>query len=485
MERGEYRLAGQPGAGGTGADGGPVARLPRRHLLIALGDTRLEEALLGPLEELEEFTSEVFMHAHDVRARLDRLADEPDVAAFDAVLLSGDLPGFQGDLLATLARHDLTARTVLLAWAPEARAERELSQEVGAVLAPDASIAAVRYALLAVSRRGRGRPQPPAAGEEAAPPAAESDTGHPFSTLAIVSGAGSPGRSTLAVGLAAALGARAPTILVDGDLAGPSAAALVGVDPRRNIFQVAYMQPETPQEWDAELARNVQRLDPRSPFGWVLCGMITRRMSAGVAPDFYARLLAELRARYRHVVIDLGADLTGTDATLHRVALDEADQVILVAGPDPEGLSRAQVALFELEGPRLRVPPERITVVVNRHDRRRHHRRAEIEYALGLPLAALIPNDYAGVERARGWQRPVVVYRGSRAGRAIMQLARRVAGGRIRLAPEPRQSLSARFRVRFRREPKSPTPATDGHEPQRGGRRAPLAMTPEGREQAS
>ena len=50
MERGEYRLAGQAGAGGTGADGDPVARLPPRHLLIALGDTRLEEALLGPLE---------------------------------------------------------------------------------------------------------------------------------------------------------------------------------------------------------------------------------------------------------------------------------------------------------------------------------------------------------------------------------------------------------------------------------------------------
>jgi hypothetical protein len=82
------------------------------------------------------------------------------------------------------------------------------------------------------------------------------------------------------------------------------------------------------------------------------------------------------------------------------------------------------------------VVSERVRLVINRYDRRFHNGRAEIEWALGVPAAALIPQDQTGVQRAIAAQRPVVLDAGSRAGRALLELAERLHAGRLTLAPE-------------------------------------------------
>lgn len=278
----------------------------------------------------------------------------------------------------------------------------------------------------------------------ALPGAPDPPANAPFAIIAVASGAGSPGRSTVALGLAAALGAVAPTALVDADLAGPSLAALLDADPRHNLFQVAYGQPETPAEWDAELARALQPLGPRSPHGQLLCGLPTAAMRAGVAPAFFGRTIAALGARFRHVVLDLGADLLGTDAALHRIGIGLAGQVLLVTTPDLADLLRARAALGALEG-QLGIPPERVALIVNRHDRRRHQGRRVIEWALDRPLAALLPHDHAGAMRAKAARRSLVLDRRSRAGRALLDLAGRIHGGTIDPPREPRRRWTAWF----------------------------------------
>jgi Mrp family chromosome partitioning ATPase len=53
--------------------------------------------------------------------------------------------------------------------------------------------------------------------------------------FAVASGHGAPGRSLVAVNLAATLGAVASMVLVDADLGGSSITAYLDADPTRNV----------------------------------------------------------------------------------------------------------------------------------------------------------------------------------------------------------------------------------------------------------
>lgn len=403
----------------------------RPRLAVALGDTRRELLLLPMLEDWGEFETEVCVHAAELMARV--RAD-----GFDAVLVSSDLPGFTPEHAAELARAHSGSRTTLLVPVPAREAWSEARLPI--VLALEASPDDIRMALAASGesvRSGRSsliHPSLSQAEVRAAPAADVTDS--PFAVLAIASGAGSPGRSTVALGLAVALGAVTSTVLVDADLAGPSIAALLDANPRRNIFQVAYGQPVTSEEWDEGLTRSLQPLGPCSPHGRVLCGLPTAAMRAGVSSAFFADLIGTLRARFRHVILDLGADFLGSDVAPYRVALRQAGQVLLVTTPEVIDLLRARVAFAGLET-QLGLDPRRVALIVNRHDRRYHRSGGEIEWALGRPLAALIPYDHVGTARAREARRPVVLDRRSRAGRALLNLAGRIHGGTVTLPQEP------------------------------------------------
>lgn len=406
----------------------------RQRLAVALGNAQRELVVLAALDECGEYDMEVCVHAADLLVRV--RADELDI-----LLVAGELPGLGPMQALDLARSRPGARLVLLADDPAPLAAAGATFPV--VLPLASSSADIRVALAALERetRPRGRRAPVA--EPAPAPLqfsgpADTPPDNPFGIIAVASGAGSPGRSTVALSLAAALGAVAPTALVDADLAGPSLAALIDAEPRRNLFQVAYGQPESPQEWDVELARALQPLGPRSPHGRLLCGLPSAAMRAGVTPVFFGRAIGALMMRFRHVILDLGADLLGTDTALHRVGLGLAGQVLLVTTPDLADLLRARAALVALEG-QLGIPPERIALIVNRYDRRQHQGRRAIEWALGRPLAALLPHDHAGAMRAKAARRPLVLDRRSSAGRALLELAGRIHGGAIAPPPEPRR----------------------------------------------
>jgi MinD-like ATPase involved in chromosome partitioning or flagellar assembly len=290
-----------------------------------------------------------------------------------------------------------------------------------------------------------------------------------MSIIAIASGHGSPGRTLIALNLAVALGAVAPTVLVDADVAGPSVAAYHDLDPTRSLFMIAHADPQTPREWDRAIAEETQPLGPQSPRGVALCGVPKPEMRAGISAAFFERLLGELRQRYRFVVLDVGADLLGQETILHRLALGVSDQVLFVAAADLIGLWHARVGLGVL-GRALGLDGGRIALVINRHDRRYHHQRDEIAWALGQPVAALLPDDPSRVQKALLRQQPVVLDRRSRVGRQLLDLAERVHGGTIILPPEPgrarrfdvlRRIALPRVRWPFRARPPQKTGGLD------------------------
>jgi MinD-like ATPase involved in chromosome partitioning or flagellar assembly len=283
--------------------------------------------------------------------------------------------------------------------------------------------------------------------------------------IAVASGPGSPGRSTIALNLAAGLGAVEPTVLVDCDLAGPSAAALLDADPSRNLYMIAHDEPEAAWEWDRAIQGEVQPLHPRSPHAAVLCGVPKPDMRARLSRRFLERLVAGLQRRYQFIILDVGPELLGPEGAVHRAALGLSQQVLLVCSTDVVGLWRARYTLGLLET-HIQVNPARVALVLNKHDPRHHHTRTEVEWALGLPAAAVIPFDHHGLERALAARAPVVLERRSGAGRALLEFAERVHGGKVVLPPDPERAARRRWpglpRFRRRGAAAPPRPAEAG-----------------------
>ena len=271
-----------------------------------------------------------------------------------------------------------------------------------------------------------------------------------LTTIAVVGGPGSPGCTTVAINLAAALGAVAPTVCVDASRT-PSVAAYLDADPLKSLYMLAHADPQTAREWEQALTQELQPLHRRSTQGAILAGVPKPEMWGGVRGDFTVRLLAELRQRFRYVVLDVGHRPPDADPGLWGASVQGADQVLFVTATDLVGTWRAQTALGALGQERpLRRPDggAAVALVLNRHDRRHHHTRAEIEWALNLAAGAVVPFDHGATERAIAAQRPLVLDDRSRAGRALVALAERVHSGRVVLPPEEDAEEGGRFGAR-------------------------------------
>ena len=439
----ELRPSPQPGM----TPGHPMPQSGALPLAIGLGDVERERILLPALEQDGSF---VIMHRSLAADELLAYLREHHVAA---VLVAFDLHRLNSTILRDLVQSGVP----LVLLVPDPSDARWAGVPVVLPLALDA--VAIRLALEDTVRGERPRlaptPNEPPAGQPTVPPEqASAPPPAEFQVLACISGRGSPGRTTVALNLATALGAVAPTVLVDVDVCGPSVAAYIDADPTRNLSMLAHADPHTPQEWDLAIESEVQPIAARSPHGYVICGIPKLEMRGGVAPAFFERLIAKLKTRYRYIILDTGADLLGPDVALHRTATGLADLVVLVADSSIVGLWHARTALRLLHE-QLAVCPERTRLLINRHDRRYHHRRTEIEWNLGASIG-VVPFDYRAASRALMAQQPLVMNGRSRAAQALRDLAQRIHGGTITLPPEQEgnrvtrwwQAFSGRFSLR-------------------------------------
>ncbi len=413
--------------------------LPTIRLAVGLGDAEREQRLFPTLND---------GHGFAIAARCltgDELLEAVRRGQADAILVAGDLHRLSGD--AGLALGESGVPIVVLA---PVGAEARLAG-LGAVLPLTAEPEAVRAALLAalagtdlsVRDGDQERLEP----EDELPLPAQV-TAEAVSVLTIAGGHGSPGRTTVAINLAAALGAVDSTVLVDADMSSPAAVIQLDVDPTRNLYMLAHAEPETVRDWDRAIEQETQPL-ARGTRAVLLCGVPKPEMRRAISSAFFDRLVGELRARYRYVVLDTGPDVLGSDVGLHRRALGLADHSLLVTATDLPGLSRTR-ALLRFIRDDLGMDAERLALILNRYDHHHHHGRAEIEWALGIGTAAVIPYDYQRAQHAVAAQRPLVLERRGRAAHALLELAGRVHGGKIRLAPEPDRG-DRRLRVRLAR----------------------------------
>ncbi|HET6317223.1 MAG TPA: hypothetical protein VFG86_12245 [Chloroflexota bacterium] len=424
------------------------------RVVVGLGDPERERRLLPALAEVDD------LRVVERCLSADQLLETVLAGRADVALVAFDLHRLGSAALADLDATRLP-RVLLVRDPADPRWETQrsvvLPLEADADLVRRALAAALQGERLTLNGTVREADREKLEQEEHVEPAAEITS---LSTIGLCSGPGSPGRTTVAINLAAALGAVVPTVLVDADMVGPSVAAQLDADPTRNLYMVAHAEPDAGWEWDRAIQSEVQPLDrTRSPHADILCGVPKPDMRGRISRRFVERLVQALQRRYRYVILDTGNELVGPEGSVHRAALGLAQQVLLVCSSDLVGLWRARTTLGLLQT-HVQIGPERVALIVNRHDPRFHHGRTEIEWALSAATAAIVPYDHLGVERALAAQRPAVLGRGG-ASKALLDLAERIHGGKVVLAPEPERADRRRLRLpRFGARPPRSQPST-------------------------
>ena len=344
----------------------------------------------------------------------------------DGAILDEDLHGLDRVRLGVLKERRW--QLVLLSRQPESARWEGLP---GAVLPPESDTIDILHALQRtppsqLTQRGPctstpvrpgPRPRPSASADQ---PAASVQAEPPLTSGRVIGfwgGRGSPGKTTLACNSLALGGAVEPTVLVELETTAASLGAYLdnGRDgrPRRagsTLLDLAGSQLGTPADWERALARTLQSLGSYSPHARLLCGIAhpEQRTKLTDPVSFVESLIGALRRQFGLVLLDIGSDpLAGesVEALVGSTALRLADQVLVVATPEPASVHRTRMAVGEA-GHRL--DRQGVGLVINRVEPKLHGDVSWISAAVGLPILGTLPADDQAQRRAVTAAEPVV-----------------------------------------------------------------------------
>jgi MinD-like ATPase involved in chromosome partitioning or flagellar assembly len=146
------------------------------------------------------------------------------------------------------------------------------------------------------------------------------------------------GATTIAVGMAAVLSARARTLLIDLNLDSPEIAPLLDLDASRNVFHLAY-NAQLAQVAGDELEEHVAWRDGLA----VLPGLLKPDQAERISDHFLTGLMQAAGQRFQHVVIDLGRVRSGLPAPM------TAADLCWVVIPSPLGMDALERSFGRLE----------------------------------------------------------------------------------------------------------------------------------------
>jgi MinD-like ATPase involved in chromosome partitioning or flagellar assembly len=372
----------------------------RPYILLAIGDPERERQLLAALREGDCALAGRCLDGLS-------LVRQAQAGAADVVLAAAGLHRLTAESLVAL--REAGVPVVLLATPAEADAFDGL-----AYVLPEASDEAAVVAALGEAMR-RGAVIDPAASTGPDADDAQRSLGD-GEVISLVSGKGAPGATTVALGLAAALGRTGRRVLlIDGDLRGGAIGPGLDLDPRRGITGLSIGAGSRPE-------RVLEELQDGPGFS-VLAGVERSEAQERLRPEHVAGAIATLRERFDIILIDAGETISGVTSATGGAFIRPADRVLLVTTSDLFGLWNARSCLrFLTES--LVVPPEAVSTVISRQSGTGNYGTHEVERALGIPVLAAIPEDLRAARQAQAEHRPI----GGRAARAIAELASHLAG---------------------------------------------------------
>lgn len=190
--------------------------------------------------------------------------------------------------------------------------------------------------------------------------------------IAVWGPAGSPGRSTVALGLAAELAARrVPTLLIDADVYGGALAQMLAVLDEVSGLLAAARLANTGSLDLAALHSQIREVNSHLR---VLTGLPRADRWPQLRPAALSQVLHVARQMAPTVIVDCGfcleqdEELSFDTAAPRRngatlLILEQADQIVTVGAADPLGLSRLARGVLDL---REVAPAGDITIAINR-----------------------------------------------------------------------------------------------------------------------
>lgn len=356
---------------------------------------------LDPAAE-ERVLPELVEHGHTVVARMPgwrELSERLEALQPEVVLVGAGRATLSAELIA--ACDERGVRIVALA---DDDLDRANAGRLGLFEVVDARADWAEIAPLI----GGGVPVPSRLGERTAPARAAE-------VIAVWGPNGAPGRTTVAVNLAAEIAAHGHRVaLVDADPYGGSIASALGLLDEAPGFASACRLAGSDALDRSELERIAQRYStPRAAFS-VFTGLIGPHRWPELAADRVQAALDGIRVWSEYVVVDTGFSLErdeelSSDQFAPRrnaatfAALRAADRVVALGLADPIGLARFLRGHAELAEV---VEAERIDVVLNRVRTRvlGIDANAQVRQTLrrfgGIEAATLLPDDGRAVDTA-------------------------------------------------------------------------------------
>jgi MinD-like ATPase involved in chromosome partitioning or flagellar assembly len=402
-------------------------------ILVAVGAVDFEPAVLSVASAPD---------LHVVR----RCVDVPDLVATAAsrqaevALVSAQLRGLDAEVVARLRGEGVVVVGVIaeVSSADEARL-RQLG--VGYVASADDLVSLRELIIEAVRTLGAtplggvGRDDPP----DRQVPDHLARTGR---VVAVWGPTGAPGRSTVALGVSAALAQLAtPTLLVDADVYGGAIAAMLGMLDESSGLLAAARAANTGSLTAEVLARHAREVAPDLR---VLSGLPRADRWTEVKAVLLRNILDVARSVAAYTVVDCGFSLEfdeeiSFDTSAPRrngatvEALERADTVLVVGSADPVSLSRLIRAVHELKTVLPDVSP---TIVVNRVRPSLGWSGEEVvstvQRAGGAHPIRLLPDDPGACDRSLVHGRSLAECApDSRLSKALGALAAEVAGVRV------------------------------------------------------
>lgn len=368
------------------------------RILLAIGDPERERQLMASLGSAGWTITGRCLDAPS-------LVQQAQAGRCDGVLVSQGLHRLTDDTLVTLRMEGVPA--VLLGGRGDGQGNEPLAYVVP-MNSPDAVVLA---ALAEAIRRGVTSDMP--GRREANADRLTTDRGG-GEAIALVSGKGAPGVSTVGIGLAAALGALGrKVVLVDGDLRGGTIGPYLDLDPRRGL---AALGVGVGDRQGAALSQ----LQPGPGFS-VLAGVERPEAAERLAPERAAAAITTLAEEFDLTLIDCGECLSTVTPATGIAFVRAAERVLLVTKADLIGIWHARACLrFLTES--LGIPADAVSALVNRHRADDRYGSFEVERALGVRVLGLVPEDRRAARRAREEQVPITVTRG-KAAHALKGLA--------------------------------------------------------------
>lgn len=247
------------------------------------------------------------------------------------------------------------------------------------------------------------------------------ESGHRGEVIAVFSGKGGVGRTTIATNLAVAMALEADqkqrVALVDLDFFLGDAAIMLDVTPERTIADLVPVLDKL----DSHLLRGF--LHVHASGLKVLCAPTRPEDGESISADHVRRILDVLARTFDYVIVDLPRSLDDTVIT----TLDIANLVLLITNYDIPCLKSTKVCLSMLRS--WRYSEEKLKLVINHANRGGGVNVGEADTVLDYPIFWKLPSEFTTVGSSNHGKPFVQLQPTAKISQNIVSLATTLSGG--------------------------------------------------------